>query len=167
MFVAVSWAALCGYFLNNIIFVIWRWSLMCLLMSLSFCWPGHLSSSLWSNVSKVKSFTSPSLEGLIGQQGPPGPQRPPGLPGPQGPPGQQGPEGPPGPEGPLWPQTPPGPPGATRAIGVCQCHIWYPWTLCFSKLTEPLLDFGTYDKPLDVRELPRRLVTFETFGQSD
>ena len=34
-------------------------------------------------------------------------------------------------------------------------------------LTEPLFDFGTYDKPLNDRELPRRLVTFETFVQGD
>ena len=29
------------------------------------------------------------------------------------------------------------------------------------------LDFGKYDKPLVVRELLRRLVTFETFDLSD
>ena len=28
-------------------------------------------------------------------------------------------------------------------------------------------DFGTYDKPLVVRELPRRLVIFKSFDQSD
>ena len=34
-------------------------------------------------------------------------------------------------------------------------------------MTETPFDFGTYDKPLNDRELPRRLVTFEIFDQTE
>ena len=34
-------------------------------------------------------------------------------------------------------------------------------------LTKTLFDFGTYDEPVDVRDLPRRLATFEKSDQSD